>query len=168
MWRIERRGGSGRAAGRRIGRVCRRGAARARGEDGDGEEALKLEPRLKRRHRGAQSNCGTAFRFGAVNEMACFGHTTADREVDPIFWRAILPLPKLQLLDRVLLAVTRSAAIELGQLKRLLKANGFTEADAHTIIPDRSSAPAKKEAPATPATLATPVVSPSEPSQGNG
>ena len=59
---------------------------------------------------------------------------------------------KLQLLDRVLLAVTRSAAIELGQLKRLLKANGFTEADAHTIIPDRSSAPAKKEAPATPAT----------------
>ena len=75
---------------------------------------------------------------------------------------------KLQLLDRVLLAVTRSAAIELGQLKRLLKANGFTEADAHTIIPDRSSAPAKKEAPATPATLATPVVSPSEPSQGNG
>jgi hypothetical protein len=56
---------------------------------------------------------------------------------------------KLQLLDRVLTAVTRSAAIELGQLKRLLKANGFSEADAHTMIPDRSSPPAKKEA-ATP------------------
>ena len=54
---------------------------------------------------------------------------------------------KLQLLDRVLAAVTRSAAIELGNFKRMLKANGFTEADAHTMIPDRSSAPAKKEAP---------------------
>ena len=56
---------------------------------------------------------------------------------------------KLQLLDRVLTAVTRGAAIELGQLKRLLKANGFSEADTHTMIPDRGSAPAKKEA-ATP------------------
>jgi hypothetical protein len=54
---------------------------------------------------------------------------------------------KLQLLDRVLAAVTRSAAIELGNFKRMLKANGFTEADAHTMIPDRSSAPARKEAP---------------------
>jgi len=51
---------------------------------------------------------------------------------------------KIQLLERVLLAVTRSAAIELGQLKRLLKGNGFTEADVHTIIPGHSSAPAKK------------------------
>ena len=54
---------------------------------------------------------------------------------------------KLQLLDRVLAAVTRSAAIELGNFKRMLKANGFTEADAHTMIPDRSSSPARKEAP---------------------
>ncbi len=75
---------------------------------------------------------------------------------------------KLQLVERVLLAVTRSAAIELAQLKRLLKANGFTEADAHTIIPDRSAAPAKKEASATPDTPATPVVSPSASSRGNG
>ena len=59
---------------------------------------------------------------------------------------------KLQLLERVLLAVTRSAAIELAQLERLLEANGFTEADAHTIIPDRGAAPAKKEALATPDT----------------
>ena len=33
-----------------------------------------------------------------------------------------------------------------GNFKRMLKANGFTEADAHTMIPDRSSAPARKEA----------------------
>ncbi|MFS8070855.1 MAG: hypothetical protein ACMG6S_31185, partial [Byssovorax sp.] len=53
---------------------------------------------------------------------------------------------KLQLLDRVLTAVTRSAAIELASFKRLLKANGFSEAEAHTIIPDRGAPAAKKEA----------------------
>ena len=63
---------------------------------------------------------------------------------------------KLQLLDRVLTAVTRSAAIELGHFKRMLKANGFTEAEAHTMIPDRSSSPAKKAAPTPPATPTTP------------
>src|SRR5512132_481911 len=35
---------------------------------------------------------------------------------------------KLQLYERVLTAITRSAAIELAQLERLLEANGFTEA----------------------------------------
>ena len=68
---------------------------------------------------------------------------------------------KLQLLDRVLTAVTRSAAIELGNFKRMLKANGFTEAEAHTMIPDRSSASARKEAPAPPA-------APAPPGQGDG
>lgn len=75
---------------------------------------------------------------------------------------------KLLLLDRVLTAVTRSAAIEIGNFKRMLKANGFTEADAHTIIPDRSSTPAKKEGSAGAATPAEPVVSPPEPGQGGG
>jgi len=68
---------------------------------------------------------------------------------------------RIQLLERVLTAVTRSAAIEIAQFKRMLKANGFTETDAHTIIPDRSAAPAKKEAPdapSPPATAAAPVV----------
>jgi hypothetical protein len=59
---------------------------------------------------------------------------------------------KLQLLDKVLTAVARSAGIELANFKRVLKANGFSEAEAHTIIPDRGAAPAKKEvAPAAPA-----------------
>ncbi|MEP7120380.1 MAG: hypothetical protein ABJE95_05710 [Byssovorax sp.] len=53
---------------------------------------------------------------------------------------------KLQLLDKVLSAVARSAGIELATFKRMLKANGFSEADTHTIIPDRGQAPAKKEA----------------------
>ncbi|MEO5729457.1 MAG: hypothetical protein ABI134_02060 [Byssovorax sp.] len=75
---------------------------------------------------------------------------------------------KVQLLERVLLAVTRSAAIELAQLKRLLKANGFTEADIHTMIPDRSSAPGKKEALPAKAAPATPAGSPPNPDQGHG
>ena len=89
---------------------------------------------------------------------------------------------KLLLLERVLTAVTRSAAIEIAQFKRLLKAHGFTETDAHTIIPDRSSTPAKKEAPTAPTTPATaaapvvtssatpaaPVVSPPDPGQRKG
>jgi hypothetical protein len=89
---------------------------------------------------------------------------------------------KLLLFERVLAAVARSAAIELASFKRLLKANGFTETDAHTIIPDRSSAPAKKAAPAAPAppataaapavaasaSVAAAVVNPPKPPQGNG
>ena len=66
---------------------------------------------------------------------------------------------KLQLFDRVLTAVARSAAIEIGHFKRLLKANGFTEAEVHAIIPDRSAAPAKKAAPAP----AAPAESPTKP-----
>ena len=69
---------------------------------------------------------------------------------------------KLQLLDKVLTAVARSAGIELANFKRLLKANGFSEADAPTIIPDRRQASAKKEAaPATP-------VGPAGQGTGNG
>ncbi len=67
---------------------------------------------------------------------------------------------RLQLLDRVLTAVARSAAIEIGNFKRLLKANGFSESDAHTIIPDRGHAAPKKgvtaPAPAPAPSLASP------------
>jgi hypothetical protein len=71
---------------------------------------------------------------------------------------------RLQLLDRVLTAVARSAAIEIGNFKRLLKANGFSEADAHTIIPDRGHAAPKKEAAAPAPAPAASVTSP--PPQG--
>ena len=70
---------------------------------------------------------------------------------------------KLQLLDRVLTAVARSAAIEMGHFKRLLKANGFTEADVHTIIPDRSAAPAKKAAAPAPVAPPAPAAIPAKP-----
>jgi hypothetical protein len=61
---------------------------------------------------------------------------------------------KLALLDRVIGAVARSGAIEIANFKRLLKAHGYTEAEIHTIIPDRSSAPAKNGA--TPPSPPTP------------
>lgn len=76
---------------------------------------------------------------------------------------------KLQLIERVLAAVARSAGIELANFKRLLKANGFSEADAHTIIPDRGQGTAKKEA--APAPVAAPAAPPAGPAgqgQGNG
>ena len=87
---------------------------------------------------------------------------------------------KLQLLERVLSAVARSAGIELANYKRMLKANGFSEADAHSIIPDRGAAPAKKDvapaakkeaAPVVPVVVATPgepAVVPAGEGQGKG
>lgn len=56
------------------------------------------------------------------------------------------PRAKVLLMERVIQAISRAAAIELSNFKRLLKANGFSEAEIHTVIPDRSSAPAKKPA----------------------
>jgi hypothetical protein len=47
------------------------------------------------------------------------------------------PNTKLQLLERVYTALARIGALQLAAYKRLLKANGFSEADIHAIIPDR-------------------------------
>jgi hypothetical protein len=66
---------------------------------------------------------------------------------------------KLHLLERTNTALGRSAAIELANFKRLLKANGFSEAEAHTIIPDRSR-PAPKAATPPAAPPATPPTTP--------
>ncbi|MFT3765549.1 MAG: hypothetical protein QM820_08550 [Minicystis sp.] len=62
------------------------------------------------------------------------------------------PRTKVTLLERVNQAVARSAALKLAGFKRVLKAAGFSEAEIHTVIPDRGKpAPAKKQAPQTPA-----------------
>ncbi|HSN98822.1 MAG TPA: hypothetical protein VLS89_11075 [Candidatus Nanopelagicales bacterium] len=47
------------------------------------------------------------------------------------------PAARVEVLERVYTAVARSAAIELGHLKRLYKAEGFSETEIHTVIPDR-------------------------------
>ena len=73
---------------------------------------------------------------------------------------------KLQLLDRILTALARSAAIEIGSFKRLLKANGFSEADAHTIIPDRGQTAPKKGASAPATAQSASPASPAAPAQG--
>lgn len=54
------------------------------------------------------------------------------------------PRTKLKLLERVKEAVGRSAAIELSHFKRILKAQGFSEAEIHSVIPDRSRPTPKK------------------------
>lgn len=56
---------------------------------------------------------------------------------------ARIPRAKVLLLGRVIQAIGRATAIELANFKRLLKANGLSEAEIHTVIPDRSSDPAK-------------------------
>jgi hypothetical protein len=63
------------------------------------------------------------------------------------------PRTQVQLLDRVRTAVARSAQVKLSGLKRVYKARGFSEAEIHTVIPDRSrpAAPAPRPVAAPPA-----------------
>jgi hypothetical protein len=59
------------------------------------------------------------------------------------------PLARVGVLERVRTALARSLAMELAKLKRLYKAEGFSEAEIHAVIPDRpreSAAPATKPA----------------------
>ncbi len=59
------------------------------------------------------------------------------------------PLTRVDVLERVRTALARNLAMELAKLKRLYKAEGFTEAEIHAVIPDRpreSAAPAPKPA----------------------
>lgn len=47
------------------------------------------------------------------------------------------PRTLLQLLERTRTALARTTAIELADFKRFLKASGMSEAEVHTVIPDR-------------------------------
>jgi hypothetical protein len=69
---------------------------------------------------------------------------------------ARVPRARARLLDRVRSALARSAQTELAHLKRLYKANGFSEAEIHSVIPHhararRSAEPATPPAPPAPA-----------------
>ena len=57
------------------------------------------------------------------------------------------PRIELQQLQRAKTAIAHSAQMELAHLKRLYKAAGFSEADIHSVIPDR---PRPKKPPVTP------------------
>jgi hypothetical protein len=59
------------------------------------------------------------------------------------------PRSTVKLYDRMLTAVARSAHVELARLKRYWKSEGISEADIHTVIPDR---PRNYGVPATPVT----------------
>lgn len=70
---------------------------------------------------------------------------------------AAAPRARLQMFDRARTALAHSAQIALAALKRLYRAEGFSEAEIHTVIPDR---PRKKAAAATSAAVTpTPPVS---------
>lgn len=70
------------------------------------------------------------------------------------------PVAKLGVLERIHTTIARVAQLELANLKRLYKANGFTEAEVHAIIPDRPASPAAKAAAAAPAAKAAPAPAP--------
>lgn len=55
---------------------------------------------------------------------------------------------KLDLLEHARVAVGRNIQVQLAALKRAYKAEGFSEADIHTVIPDRPRQAAKTHAPA--------------------
>jgi hypothetical protein len=47
------------------------------------------------------------------------------------------PATRVAMLDRMLTSIARSAQVELASLKRLWKSEGLSEADIHSVIPDR-------------------------------
>jgi hypothetical protein len=57
------------------------------------------------------------------------------------------PRARVQMFDRATTALAQSSQMALSHLKRLYRAEGFSEADIHTVIPDR---PRKKTGSATP------------------
>jgi hypothetical protein len=59
---------------------------------------------------------------------------------------ARIPAARVKLLERIRTALGRTAQADLAALKRLYKNAGMSEADIHTIIPDRPP-PKKKAAP---------------------
>lgn len=54
---------------------------------------------------------------------------------------------RVELLGRVKTALARSAHMELAAVKRLYKAEGFTEAEIHSVIPDRGRSTPKPDQP---------------------
>ncbi len=61
--------------------------------------------------------------------------------------QAIGPRQRTALLERTRVAFARVLQAELVHLKRLYKAEGFSEADIHSVIPDRPTLRAKKSVP---------------------
>jgi len=71
--------------------------------------------------------------------------------------RAAAPRARMQMFERAAVALAHSAQIALAHLKRLYRAEGFTEAEVHAVIPDhpRKKATASKPAPAPSPAAAT-------------
>jgi len=75
---------------------------------------------------------------------------------------------RLRQLQRAKTAIAQSARMQLAQLKRIYKAEGFSEADIHSVIPDRPRSSKKVEptppAPNTPGSNAATHEEPNRPS----
>jgi hypothetical protein len=61
------------------------------------------------------------------------------------------PRARVQMFDRATTALAQSSQMALSHLKRLYRAEGFTEAEIHTVIPDRPRKKASSTTPPSPA-----------------
>lgn len=86
-----------------------------------------------------------------LTEAQCQGYAQRIREAAVALQNDIDavagPAANVALLERVRTALGRVAQFELANLKRMFKIDGMSEAEIHTIIPDR---PVAKKAPKTP------------------
>jgi hypothetical protein len=71
------------------------------------------------------------------------------QEYRVIIEKVRVPRARVALLDRVQIAVARSAQLSLAAFKRYLKAEGFSEVEIHSVIPDRPRTEKTKPTPPT-------------------
>ncbi len=83
-------------------------------------------------------------RLDAAKGKGFAGEILADSKVYRTLLEPARPArARVKLLERVRTAIAKSAAMKLADLKRAYKSERFTEADIHTVIPNRPRTPAK-------------------------
>jgi hypothetical protein len=94
----------------------------------------------------------------SADQARAFAQRVRDEEAAyrKVLDQTAIPRARLQLLDRAKIALVQSAQIALAHLKRLYRAEGFSEAEIHTVIPDRPRKRASTLPPPAPAAVANP------------
>jgi hypothetical protein len=84
-----------------------------------------------------------------AEQSKAFAQRVRDEEAAyrKVLAQTAIPHARLQMLDRARTALARTAQISLAHLKRLYRAEGFSEAEIHGVIPDR---PRKRSSAVTP------------------
>lgn len=112
------------------------------GPDQEQPARMELLAELLEAHLHPQLPVEQADRYAAeIRAMAA--------EYEKVATSAATAQRRKELLERIKTAIARAAQMELVNVKRRYKAEGFSEADIHTVIPDRpiKSAPSKPSEP---------------------